>query len=202
VNCLEFERLLDEGEPARLPAAARAHARECARCERALARARSLEVALARHFASTLELDESVSSSFTERVMLRVERVEARGVRWLALPDALPWWVRVPAEPTVALAATAMALLLWRGDRLLAMVRAWAPDLVAASGRIGDLANAAGIGSVLHALGSAFAPGPGAHWTVVGAMAIGVAPLLALAGCGMWWLGERLVGRPGVALQH
>src|SRR5439155_167258 len=83
---------LDEGEPARLPAPALAHARECARCERALARARSLEKALGMHFATVLEPGESLPKSFADRVMARVERGEARGVRWLGLPDALPWW--------------------------------------------------------------------------------------------------------------
>ncbi|HUK64977.1 MAG TPA: hypothetical protein VLV15_16680 [Dongiaceae bacterium] len=202
MTCLEFERLLDGGKPERLPAAALAHARECARCERALARARSLESALERHFASALELDESVPESFADHVMLRVERVEARGVRWLTLPDPLPWWVRVPAEPTVALAAAATALLLWRGDQMIAATRAWAPGLSAATGRATELANTTGIGAVLHALASAFVPAPGASWSVVTAMAIGVAPLLALAGYGMWRLGERLVGRPVVALEQ
>ena len=199
MNCLDFERLLDGGETERLPAAALAHARECARCERALARARSLESALERHFSNRLASGEVESATFADRVMSRVERVEARGVRWLTLPDALPWWVRVPAEPAVALAAAAAALLLWRGDLLLAAVRAWVPDLAAAPARAAELANATGMGAVLHVLASAFVPAPGSPWSVVGAMAIGVAPLLALAGYGMWRLGERVVGRPGVA---
>ncbi|HEY6194800.1 MAG TPA: hypothetical protein VI504_07120, partial [Candidatus Eisenbacteria bacterium] len=95
MNCLAFERLLDEGEPDRLPAAARAHANECTRCARSLARARSLERALERHFASALAPGETVPAAFADRVMARVEAGEARGVRWLTLPDPLPWWVRV-----------------------------------------------------------------------------------------------------------
>ena len=50
MNCLVFERLLDEGEPERLPADALDQARECASCARSLARARSLERAHAAHF--------------------------------------------------------------------------------------------------------------------------------------------------------
>jgi hypothetical protein len=202
VNCLEFERSLDAGEPERLPVAVLAHVRGCARCERALARARSLESALVRHFASALELDERVPASFADRVMARVERCEARGVRWLALPDALPWWVRVPAEPTVALAMTAAALLLWRGDQLLAAMRAWAPGLVVAPARVAESVNTTDLGALARVLASVFVPWPGAHWSVVTAMAIGVAPLLALAAYGMWYLGERLAGQPGAALPH
>jgi hypothetical protein len=198
VNCLEFERWLDAGEPEHLPAAALAHVRECARCERALARARSLEAALERQFGPALLPHETVPAAFADRVMARVERGEARGVRWLTLPDALPWWVRVPAEPPVAFAAAAAALLLWRADLLLSGVRAWAPALAGAPARAAELVNASGFGAALHALASVFVPGPDAPWSVVGAMAIAVAPLLALAGYGMWRLGERLADRPGV----
>lgn len=200
MNCLELERLLDGGEPGPLPAAALAHVRECARCERALARARSLESALERHFSNSLASGEVEPAAFVDRVMVRVERGEARGVRWLTLPDALPWWVRVPAEPTVALAAVVAGLLMWRGDLLLSAMRAWVPELAGAPARVAESVNAMGFGTVLHVLASAFVPDPGAPWSVVSAMAIGVAPLLALAGYGMWRLGERLVDQPGVAL--
>src|SRR5206468_1223582 len=109
VNCLEFERLLDEGEPERLPAEALDHAHDCASCARSLARARSLERALAAHF-SPARADEA-PAGFTQRVMARVERGEARGVRWLALPDVMPLWTRAAAEPGVALASAVAALL-------------------------------------------------------------------------------------------
>ena len=199
MNCLEFERLLDEGEPARLPASALAHARECARCDRALARARSLERALERHFATSLEPDESLPLSFADRVMARVERGEARGVRWLGLPDALPWWVRVPAEPGVALAAAVAALLLWRGDMLFAAARAWAPGLALAPARVTAWMNTTDLGTLWHVLASAFVASPGAHWSVAAAMAIGVAPVLGLAGYALWRVGEQLVGPPGAS---
>ena len=199
MNCLDFERSLDEGEPARLHASALAHARECARCERSLARARSLEHALERHFSSSLAPGEVVPVAFADRVMARVERGEARGVRWMVLPDALPWWVRVPAEPGVALAATLAALLLWRGDVLFTAARAWAPGLAVAPARVAQWVNASDLGTLLHVLADAFAVSPGAHWSVIVAMAIGVAPVLALAGYGMWRVGEQLVGPPGAA---
>ena len=199
MNCLEFERLLDEGEPARMPATAHAHACECARCERALARARTLEHALALHFSSGLASGEGMSAAFTDRVMARVERGEARGVRWLGLPDALPWWVRVPAEPGVALAAAVAALLLWRGDVLFAAARAWAPGLALAPARVMAWVNATDLGTLWHVLASAFVASPGAHWSVTAAMAIGVAPVLGLAGYALWRVGERLVGPPGAA---
>jgi hypothetical protein len=203
MNCLELERLLDVGEPDALPAAALAHVRECARCERALARARSLERALALHFAATLASGEQLTASFTERVLARVERVEARGVRWLALPDALPWWVRVPAEPPVALAAALAALLLWRGDVFFnGASRAWSPALAVAQARLAELMSASGIGALAQVLARTLVPGPDAGWGVVAAMAIAATPLLALAGYGMWRLGERLVGRPGIPLPH
>jgi hypothetical protein len=197
VNCLEFEKLLDEGDPERLPAAARSHARECARCDRSWARARSLEQALERHFSRSLAPGESVPDAFVDRVMARVERGEARGVRWLLLPDALPWWVRVAAEPSAALAAGVAALLLWRGDVLLSSSRNWSAGTALAL-RFADWASATGLDAWGRALVDAFVPGPGAHWTVVTAMAIGVAPVLALAGYGLWRMGERLADPAGI----
>ena len=199
MNCLEFERLLDEGEPVRLPASALAHACECSRCERALVRARALEHALELHFSSSLASGELVPATFADHVMARVERGEARGVRWLTLPDALPWWVRVPAEPGVALAATLAALLLWRGEVLFAAARAWAPGLALAPARVTAWVNTTDLGMLWHVLASAFVASPGAHWSVTAAMAIGVAPVLGLAGYAMWRVGEQLVGPPGAA---
>lgn len=216
MNCLEFERLLDAGEPARLPAAAAAHAHECARCERALRRARSLELSLERHFAragsalldcgddlATAEVSVvrgELPTSFTDRVMERVERSEARGVRWLTLPDAMPWWVRVPAEPSVALAMALAALLLWRGEAFLAVARAWAPGLASASVRWGETVNGLHFAAPLHTLLNAFMPGPASHWSVIAAMTLGIAPLVALASYALWRLGERLAEMPGNAV--
>ena len=61
--------------------------------------------------------------SFRLPMVMARWRGEARGVRWLALPDALPWWTRATAEPGVALAAAAAALLLWREDRIVSGTR-------------------------------------------------------------------------------
>ncbi len=197
MNCLDFERLLDVGDPANLPADALVHARGCARCERAWARARSLELALTRHFAAGLTgsvaSGDGVLEGFADRVLARVERGEARGVRWLALPDALPWWVRVPAEPSAVLAATVAALLLWRGDALVTTMRAWFPVVALVPTRLVDGVNALGLAVPLQSVAQAFVPGPQADWSVVAAMAIGVTPVLALAGYGLWRLTERLV---------
>lgn len=200
MNCLEFERLLDHCDPAALPAGARAHARACERCTHALARARSLERALVSHFSATLGLGETPPVGLTDRVMARVERGEARGVRWLALPDALPWWVRAAAEPSVALAALLAALLLWRGDALVATARAWAPAASSLPAQLIGLANATGLTDLEQSLARAFIPGPDAHWSIVAAMLVGLAPLLALVGYGLWRASERLVGAAGAAI--
>ena len=190
MTCLELERLLDEGAQDRLPAEALAHARACARCERSLARARSLERSLEAHFSSR---GEEPPAGFADRVLARVVRGEARGVRWLALPDALPWWTRVPAEPAVALALGVAALLLWRGDRWLEATRSAWPALAEAPHLVREWALATGFGPALHAIGQAFAGAPGAPWTVNLGLTVGVAPLVALAGWMMWHAGERLV---------
>ena len=196
MNCLEFENLLDQGEPERLPAVAREHAGECARCARARARARSLEQALTRHFASELTPDEHLPAAFIERVMTRVQRGEANGVRWLLLPDALPWWARIAAEPSVALAAAVAALLLWRGDRLLTHWPAWL-SYAALADRASDGLAVLRLEDLTHALVTAFVPAPGTHWSVVTAMAIGIAPALALAAYGLWRMGEKLADPSG-----
>src|SRR5262249_39230135 len=151
VNCLAFERLLDQGHPERLSAEALAHARECATCARSLARARSLEAALVAHLFAGAG-GEAAPAGFADRVMARVERGEARGVRWLTLPDAMPWWTRAAAEPGVALAAAVAALLLWRGDRIVAGTRALWPALAAAPGRAHEQLLAAGFGPAWQAI--------------------------------------------------
>ena len=126
-------------------------------------------------------------------MLARVVRGEARGVRWLALPDALPWWTRVPAEPGVALALAAAALLLWRGDRWLEAARAAWSALTEAPRQLSEWALATGFGPALRAIAQAFAAAPGAPWTVNLGLVLGVAPLFALLGWMMWRAGERLV---------
>ena len=194
MNCLAFERLLDGGELAALPAEAAEHVAACARCARSLARARALESALERHFAATLAPHEpGPSGAFTDRVHARVVEAEARGTRWLALPDAMPWWVRAAAEPAVAMAGVVAALLLWKGDALLTASRAWIPATLAASQQANELLRGVGLERFAAAFAHALLPDPTAPWTVVTATLLAVAPLLALAGLAAWRLGERLV---------
>jgi len=205
VNCLEFERMLDEGEPgpasaggpadagAPLTLEALAHARTCAACERSLARARSLERALEAHFSSGPD----VPAGFTDRVMVRVERGEARGVRWLTLPDAMPAWTRAAAEPSVALALVALGLLIWRSDVWLAGTRAAWAALALAPERVRDGFLALGLGPVQQAFAQLFAAVPATTWAVGLGLLLGVAPLVALCGWLAWRAGERLVDAVG-----
>lgn len=195
MNCLAFEQLLDGGTPRHLPAAALEHARSCALCKRSHARARSLELALDRHFMSHLAAD-SVPElhGFTDRVMARVERGEARGVRWLALPDELPWWVRAAAEPSVLLASTVAALMLWRGDAFVAAARGWFPFAASASERLSALARGSGLAAFGEALSRALVPAPDTHWAFATGLVLGVMPLFVLLAMVLWHAGERLVG--------
>jgi len=189
VNCLEFEKLLDDGEPERLPAEALGHARACASCERSLARARSLERALEAHFSD----DISPPAGFVDRVMARVERGEARGVRWLTLPDALPWWTRAASDPLVVLALAIVALFVWRGDRWQSGARAAWDALAVAPQLAHDAWLAAGFGPLGDAIAGALAPVAAAPMLVQLGVTLGVAPLLLLAGWLVWRAGERLV---------
>jgi len=107
MDCVRFERWLDEGMGETAGAAGRAHAVSCARCGAALAAARALEAALERPAIAA-------PADFTARVMERVAR--ARMARWLTWiePEVLPWWVRAAAEPATALSLTLGALVLWQ----------------------------------------------------------------------------------------
>lgn len=195
MNCLAFERLLDGGTPRHLPAAALEHVRACARCKRSHARAHSLELALERHFASRSAADAPVVlPGFADRVLARVEQGEARGVRWLALPDALPWWVRAAAEPGVLLASTVAALVLWRGDALIASARAWFPLAASAPERLATMTHGWGLDALGRTLAQALVPAPDASWAVSTATVVGVMPLFALLAVALWHAGEGLVG--------
>ena len=189
MNCLAFERFLDEGAPDQLLAEALAHVRECEACARSLARARSLERALEAHFSSEPE----VPAGFADRVMARVSRGESRGVRWLALPNPVPWWTGAALEPRVVLALAVMALFVWRGDRWLAGARAAWDGFAAAPRLAHDGWLAVGLGPLSDAFARAFAPVTGGSLLVQLGFALGVAPLLLLAGWLAWRAGERLV---------
>lgn len=193
MHCLAFERLLDPGEPRSLPAPALEHARACARCARSLARARSLETALVRHFARESAAD-VVPAGFTDRVMARVERGEARGVRWLALPDAQPWWVRAAADPAVVLACGVAALILWRGDTLVAAMRAWPAFSAATPSFLAEAARFIGLDALGPAFTAALAPGGGTPWAIPTGVALGLLPAFWLMAVAAWRAGERLGG--------
>lgn len=193
MNCLAFERLLDAGAPERLPAEALAHARACTSCARSLARARSLERALELHFSAAVP----PPAGFADRVMARVERGEARGVRWLALPSALPWWTRATLEPGVVLALATVALFVWRGDRWLAGARAAWDGLAALPRWVHDGWVIAGFGPLADAFSNTFAPVAAAPLAVQLGVALGVAPLLAFVAWLAWRAGERLVVAAG-----
>lgn len=193
MNCLEFERLLDEGAADRLPAEALAHARACDACARSLARARSLERELETHFSEAI----AAPAGFADRVMARVERGEARGVRWLALPSAFPWWTRAALEPGVVLALATLALFTWRSDRWLAGARAAWDGLAAAPKWAHDGLLAAGFGPLADLLSRSLASVGSASPSVQLGLALGVAPLLLLASWLAWRAGEGLVGAVG-----
>ena len=197
LHCLAFERLLDDGEPRKLSAATLEHARTCSHCAHALARARSLEAALERHFASESTAD-AVPAGFTDRVMARVMRGEARGVRGLAPPDALAWWVRAAADPAFVLACGVAALILWRGDGLVSAIRGLAAAEPTTRSLFAQAAHILGLDTIGPALHTALAQGGGAPWAISAGLAIGMLPLVALAAFAAWRAGEKLAGTGGL----
>ncbi|MEQ1834139.1 MAG: hypothetical protein ABL977_13885 [Candidatus Eisenbacteria bacterium] len=198
MNCLEFERLLDTGALDALPAEARAHADECAHCARSLVRAQTIERQLMLAFSPeqgapvTLRAaGDALPAGFTARVMARVALGEARGVRAFGYHDALPWWVRVASEPSVVLAAGLSALLVWKGDALIALT---SPDGVANLGRgLAFPTPPAEVVALTQALSRLLVPGPQVHWSVAAGVLLGLAPVLGLVAWLLWRAGERLV---------
>lgn len=121
MTCEAFDRWLDDGAPETGAAEARAHARTCARCARALDAMLEVEAAL----AST----PVAPHGFTDRVMARVAitpqktaapQVAAGALAAPLLPPAFPWWVRIAMEPAVLLAAVLAALFVRFGAPILA----------------------------------------------------------------------------------
>ena len=129
MTCDAFDRWLDDGALEAGAAEARAHARTCDRCARALDALLEVEAAL----AST----PSAPPGFTDRVMARVAvtpqaaaapRAAAGSLAAPFLPPAFPWWVRIAMEPAVLLAAVLAALFVRFGAPILggaAEVQAW-----------------------------------------------------------------------------
>jgi hypothetical protein len=131
MNCDRFELLLDAHGPDDLPADALAHAAMCARCERALAAARSIDTLL------VAPTSVAAPSGFTDRVLARI-RTTARAPQAspvmipIAKPfDPLPEWIRFVAEPATAGALVVAALIVWQAPRLLSLGRALASSLAA-----------------------------------------------------------------------
>lgn len=112
MNCEQVDRWLDQGGPAAGAAECRAHASSCARCAVVLEAALEIESLLAADLAPA-------PATFTERVMARIA-VAHRADGKVEAP-AFDWWVRAAAQPSVALALVIAALLMWRGDLLLAL---------------------------------------------------------------------------------
>lgn len=194
MNCLEFERLLDTAALAALPAEARAHANECAHCARSLLRAHALERQLTRAFSfehgapvTPGAAFDAPPAGFTDRVMARVAAAEARGVHRAVLADALPWWVRVAYEPSVVLAAAVSALLVWKGDALIALARTGSAAPLALP------APPAEVVALTHALSRLLVPSAQVHWSVAAGVLLGLTPLLGLLAWLLWRVGERLV---------
>ena len=191
MNCLDFDRLLDQGEPSRLGPESLAHAEGCPRCARALASARGLERALDAHFAGA---DVLAPAGFADRVMARVAAASAVASRtpWCLAEDPLPWWTRLAAEPAVALAVALASLLLWRGDALLRAAAALPVGVRSVSNAaLSHVTDAGLLASVTHAI---VAPTVGS-WAVTLAVSLALTPLLALAAWPLWRLGQRLTGQ-------
>jgi len=112
MSCEQVDRWLDQDRPDSGAADCRTHAAACPRCAAALAAALEIEALLAADLAGA-------PAAITERVMARVG--VARRAEWKLDPPAFDWWVRAAAEPGVALAFAVAALLIWRGDLLLAL---------------------------------------------------------------------------------
>lgn len=112
MNCALFSLWLDEGRPAKRESEARAHAAGCEACASALRAAREIEAILARP-------PEEPAPGFSRRVMRRVRDSRSEWGAAAPLPSLLPWWVRVAAQPAVAVVSLLAALLSWRGGDLL-----------------------------------------------------------------------------------
>jgi hypothetical protein len=75
-------------------------------------------------------------AGFVDRVMARVavtrqERGRVPLAEVLPLFPTIPWWARAAFDPAAVLATLLVAMLLWRGDALLALVASGAAYLVA-----------------------------------------------------------------------
>jgi hypothetical protein len=152
--CDGVERWLNDGMPPRDAAAARAHARGCDACTRAIADAIALEAALATMGRSA----PPAPAGFTDAVMARieVERVAAGVGATAAGASAAktPWWLVIASEP-----AAAVALALVPAIAAIALFVPSVRDFVIASTR---LVISSSLGPALSGLTAASADGSGA----------------------------------------
>ena len=120
MTCESFDRWLDEGALESAAAEARAHARTCDRCARAIDAMLEVEAALANTPAAP--------QGFTDRVMARVavtpqEAAAPRPASGIPagplVPSAFPWWVQIAMEPAVLLAAVLAAAFVRFGGPIL-----------------------------------------------------------------------------------
>jgi len=130
MNCDRFEQLLDANGPDALAPDALAHAAVCARCERALVAARSIDTLLA------LPTSAVAPAGFTDRVLSRIRTTARAQASPVMIPtakpfDPLPEWIRFVAEPATAGALVVAALIVWQAPRLLSLGRALASALAA-----------------------------------------------------------------------
>ena len=112
MSCEQVDRWLDQGRLESGAAQCRAHSASCARCAAAIDAALEIDTLLAADLAPA-------PATLTASVMARVAM--ARRAEWPLEPPAFDWWVRAAAQPSVALALALAALLMWRGDLLLAL---------------------------------------------------------------------------------
>jgi hypothetical protein len=113
MNCVAFERWLDDGMLEETRDAAERHAEHCARCAAALAAALEIDALLDAAPAAA-------PTHFSERVMARVRTAAARPTAQAIVRPPFAWWVEAASEPATALAVAIAGLLLWQGRTLVA----------------------------------------------------------------------------------
>jgi hypothetical protein len=184
MNCNDVDRWLDDGMPARDEARARAHAAACARCGAALAALAEIDALLA---APPLA---PAPRGFTDRVMARVARADAavaHATATLSLP--LPWWVRIAAEPSTALALLLAGVTLLKANALLALsssVAAWV----------------AALGTRVAAAPTPALPDLLSQPVVLFGLALALAPAAAWLSWVLFAWTERLIMHPATAMGH
>jgi anti-sigma factor RsiW len=173
MTCHDLERWLDDGSPEADRPEALAHARTCPRCAAVLRTAEEIEGLLAAAPAAP--------GGFADRVMMRVEataQISPRAFRIELLPPTIPWWVRVTLEPACILALILVAMLLWRGNALVALASTAATQ----------------VGLWLTAMEANAPSGPWSQPVVLTCVLLGAAPLALLASQQLYRWSEALVG--------